>query len=274
MNLKQLLEGRLKEEVLKEIPRAFDQVGDIAIIKLPESLMENEEVKKEIAFCILKSHKHIKSVFLKKGEVSGKFRVAKHEYVLGENKTETVHKEYGCRYKLDINKVYFNFRLGNERYRIAKQVREGEKVLVMFAGIGCFAIAIAKHSKPSLVVAVELNPDAFAYLKENIELNKVGDKVIAVEGDVREKVPEIVEKYGKFDRILMPLPKDASSFLDLAKLASKENAIIHFYTFAKSEEEAVKNIGEEVEIIKIVRCGEYAPFVFRFCIDFKFKHEV
>ncbi|OYT42889.1 MAG: SAM-dependent methyltransferase [Candidatus Aenigmarchaeota archaeon ex4484_56] len=246
--------------------RSFDIVGDIAIVKFPENFSMAEKI--ELGKKILEKHKNIKSVFEKIEEVSGTFRIAKHKFLTGINNTETIHKEYGCLYKLDINKVYFNFRLGNERLRVAEQVKDGEKVLVMFAGIGCYAIMISKHSNPKIVVSVELNPDAFSYMKENIKLNKI-ENIIPVFGDVREKIPEIVNLYGKFDRIVMPLPKEAYSFLNCAELAAKKNTIIHYYTFAKTEKECIKNIDREVKILNIVRCGEYAPFVYRYCVDFK-----
>lgn len=51
-----------------------------------------------------------------------------------------------------------------------------EFVCDVFAGIGPFAIPIAKKGG-NIVFANDLNPDSFLYLKENIDLNGVNEKV-------------------------------------------------------------------------------------------------
>ena len=61
-------------------------------------------------------------------------------------KTETINKENGCLFKLDLAKVMWSKGNNNERLRIAKLVGDGETVIDMFAGIGYFSIHIAVHS--------------------------------------------------------------------------------------------------------------------------------
>src|SRR3989344_2273513 len=56
-----------------------------------------------------------------------------------------------------------------ERQRIAKQVKPNEIIIDMFAGIGYFSLGLKKAKK---VYAIEKNPLAYKYLKENILLNK------------------------------------------------------------------------------------------------------
>ena len=262
MKLKRLLENIFTEEELKIAPSSFDIIGDIAIIKIPDELKKKE---KEIGKQLLK-FKNIKTVLKKEGKVEDKFRIRKYKFLAGEDKRETLHKEYGCKYKLNVETVYFSPRLGRERERIAKEVKEGEKILVMFAGIGPYAIQIAKNRNAE-IFAVEINPKAVEYFRENAKLNKVENKIKIFEGDVREVVPKLKEK---FDRIIMPLPKDAESFLDLAKLVAKKNAIVHLYVFAGSKEEAIKKIDEKVKVLNCVECGTYSKEISRYCIDFRF----
>jgi len=157
--------------------------------------------------------------------------------------------------------------MGNERERITNQVKDGEKILVMFAGIGPYAIQIAKNREVK-IWGVEINPEGIKYFKENAKLNKVENKIKIFEGDVREIVPKLKEK---FDRIIMPLPKDAETFLDVAKKVSKKNTIIHLYIFADSKKEAIEKIGENVRVLNCVECGGYSKITSRYCIDFRFK---
>ncbi|HDN82889.1 MAG TPA: class I SAM-dependent methyltransferase family protein [Candidatus Altiarchaeales archaeon] len=269
-SLKDALRNKLNERELKVLHKSFDIVGDIAILDIPEQLKDKEKI---IAETLLKLFKNIRVVVKKEGKVDGKFRTRAFSILAGENRTITKHKEHGCIYLLDIEKAYFSPRLGNERLRIANQVKDGEKVLVMFAGIGPYAILIAKK-RNAKVYAIELNPNAIEYMKKNVELNKVNVNVIS--GDVREETPKLVAKVGKFDRIIMPLPKGADNFLDVALKAIKNNGIIHFYCFSKDEKEAKENLlriceelGYSIKIKEIVKCGSFSPGINRICIDFE-----
>jgi tRNA (guanine37-N1)-methyltransferase len=139
---------------------------------------------------------------------------------------------------------------------------------VMFSGIGPYAIQIAKRAKPLIVYAVEINPQACRYAEENIRLNKCGNIVKSFCGDVREIVPKLGEK---FDRIIMPLPKDAETFLDVAKSVANPGAVIHLYIFGESKEDVASKIKEPVEILDVVVCGSYSAKISRYCVDFRFK---
>ncbi len=263
MKLKELLKNILSEEELEIAPSSFDVVGDIAIIDIPKEL---EKKEKKIAEKLLE-FKQINTVLKKEGKVENEFRLRKLKYIAGEKKKETIHIEYGCRFKLNLEEVYFSPRLGSERERIVSQVKEGEKVLVMFAGIGPYAIQIGKKTKAKIVYAVEINPKAVKYMEENLRLNKVQDKIKVFEGDVREVVPRLKEK---FDRIVIPLPKRGENFLDVARKVAKKNAMIHFYTFADSKEKAVENIDAKIKVLEVVECGSYAKYSSRYCVDFIF----
>lgn len=264
MRLKDLLKDTLSEEELKLAPSAFDVVGDIAIIWIPDGLRHKE---KEIGEKLL-TFKQIKTVLKKSSAVEDEFRVRKYDLLAGEDKTETIYVEYGSRYKVDVTKAYFSPRLGNERERIVKLVKPGEKVLVMFAGIGPYAIQIAKRAKPEIVYAVEINPEGVRYMEENIKMSKVGHLVKPFCGDVREVVPTLGEK---FDRIVMPLPKDAETFLDVAKQVANKGATIHLYIFGESKEDVIGRIKDDVEILDCVECGSYSAGTSRYCVDFRFE---
>lgn len=268
-----MLQDTLKEEELSQLRRSFEIIGDIIIVDIPHELMH---VKDEIMEAILKKHKHVKTILRKVGEVEGEYRVASYEIIYGQE-TETIVKEHGCRFLVDPTKVYYSVKLSGERERVTGLVEEGERVLVMFAGVGPYAIIAARNRNPSQVIGVEANSKAVEYFKRNIELNKVEDKVKAYGGDVKDVVPLLD---GKFDRILMPSPNTAEMFVDVVGNKIKEGGTIHYYTFGGEEEEEqgtlnkkVKNLFKEngmlVEIENVRRCGHFAPYVYRYVLDLR-----
>lgn len=95
------------------------------------------------------------------------------EVIAGQPNLITEVKQHAARFKLDFSKVYWNSRLEQEHMRLVEQYfKPGEVVVDVMAGIGPFAIPAAKH-KECTVLANDLNPDSYFYLKENIRINKV-----------------------------------------------------------------------------------------------------
>ncbi len=274
MGIKDYLKGKVDDELLKRVTRGFEIIGDVVVINLPDDVMK---IKDLIVEAILSRHKHVKTILRKVGEVEGVYRVARYEVIYG-GETETVVREHGCRFLVDPTKVYYSVKLSGERERIAKMVKEGERVLVMFAGVGPYAIVIARLSKPKEVIGVEINPKAVEYFRRNVRLNKVEDVVKVYEGDVRDVVPRLE---GKFDRILMPAPYSAEDYVYLLKDKVKEGTFVHYYTFAGEEEEdeilprrVVELFGRhgmEVEVKKVKACGSFAPRVYRYVLDLEVK---
>jgi tRNA (guanine37-N1)-methyltransferase len=178
----------------------------------------------------MQTNKRIKAVWRQTSSVSGNFRLRDLELVLGERKTEIIHKEHGCIFKVDLEKCYFSPRLLYERMRIAEQIQPGEVILNMFAGVGCYSVIIAKHSNPEKIFSIEINPVAIQCMQENIRLNKVEEKVIPVQGDAKKIIEERLQNVA--DRVLMPLPQKAYEYLDCALLALKpKGGWIHYYDF-------------------------------------------
>jgi tRNA (guanine37-N1)-methyltransferase len=167
----------------------------------------------------MNTHREIKSVWQQASSVSSDYRLRSLKFLLGTETTETRYKEYGCIYKTDLRKAYFSPRLSYERLRIAGLVQKGETVLNMFAGVGCYSIAIAKHSEPLKVISIDVNPSAFQYLIENIRLNRAETIVIPLQGDAKTLTEEKLQNFA--DRVIMPLPEKAYEYLDYALLALK-----------------------------------------------------
>lgn len=273
----EILKNEMTEEELKLIPRSFDIIGDICILQLPEELRDKGRI---IGEAFIKSMKNIRIVLNKTEPLSGEYRIGGYEILAGEGSMETIHREHGCLFKLDISKVFFTPRLSAERIRVASLVKPGEVVCDLFAGIGPFSIIIAKKNPSARVYACDINPDAYKYLVENISLNKVEDRVIAYLGDARELSRKELKGIG--DRIIMNLPKSSEMFLDAACNAVKNNGgIIHLHVFIDrgtspeekyvSIEKSLMELGYEARLLNSRRIREVAPLKYHWGFDIEVK---
>lgn len=223
--LKKALEGILSEQEASELYSAFDQIGDIIIVRIPDSLLPK---KKIIGETLLQNVHPARSVFYQTTPVEGDFRTRSLEILAGEDNTKTEYKEYGCRFKVDVEKAFFSPRLSTERDRIAQMVQDDEVIINMFGGVGMFSIVAAKK-KRCTVYNIDLNPEAARLCEENIRLNKkIVGTVISIHGDAAQVIRDQLQGIG--DRTLMLLPERSDEFLDSAISATKSGGIIHYYS--------------------------------------------
>ena len=236
----------------------YKKIGDILIID------------KNYPDCDLKelSQRHKVKTIMKIDHIQGTKREPVYKILYGEE-TETVNKENGCLFKLDLAKVMWSKGNNNERLRIANLVQDGETVLDMFAGIGYFSIPIGVHANPSEVISIEINPNSFHFLCENIELNKL-DNITPVLGDCMVETPKF-----KADRIIMGYVKTTHHYLDTAINSLNKGGIIHYHEtvpeklISKRPVERVIQAADdrEVEVLKLNKIKKYAPGVEHVVID-------
>jgi len=210
--LKKTLESVLSTKESDELISAFDQIGHIIIIRIPDSLTSK---KKLIGETLLDQVKSAKSIFYQSSSVDGEFRTRDLEILAGEDKTETEYKESGCRFLVDVRNVFFSPRLSSERTRIAEFVNNDEVVVNMFGGVGIFSIIAAKMKKCT-VFNIDINPFATKLCKKNIAINRLVGNVISIHGDASQVINSQLEN--KSDRTLMLLPeKIADTYYHLAQ---------------------------------------------------------
>jgi tRNA (guanine37-N1)-methyltransferase len=244
----------------------FEVVGDVAILDSPN---------REEASAIMAVHKNVKTVISPLTPVEGEYRTRRFQIVAGEAKTVTLHKEHGLLYRIDLENAYFTPRLGTERLRVAKLVSPGDVVFDMFAGVGPFALFIAKRG--AKVVAVDKNPDAVRLMRENARLNRIDDVEI-LEGDAGL----MAERYeSSADHVIMNLPHTASEFLEQAMRIAKDGGVVHYYAIAPEEdlygrdtafvEEAALAAGAKIRVLFRGIVRSYAPHQYNIVIDFEVR---
>ncbi len=239
----------------------WKKIGDILILDNKFSI-NSENHLEEL------SKKHNVKTIMKIDHIQGTKREPVCEILWG-SETETINKENGCLFKLDLAKVMWSKGNNNERLRIAKLVDDGETIIDMFAGIGYFSIPIGVHSKASNVYSIEINPNSYYYLCENVKLNKLNN-ITPILGDCKVVTP----KY-RADRIVMGYVKTTHHYLKVAIDSLNKGGIIHYHETVPEKlmmDRPVERIkaqagNRDVEILKINKIKKYAPGVEHVVVD-------
>ena len=275
-NYKDLLD--IPSDLKSKLPTSFDVVGNILLLKLDNNI---NRYKGRIAGALLDTHKNIRTI-CQIYPVSGELRTRNIEIIGGEKSTETIHKEYGLNYYVDVEKTYFSSRLANERKRIKDLVKSNEIVVDMFTGVAPFAIMIAKYANPKIIFAFDKNADAIKYAKKNIAINKVLDKIDLINED-SIKAPGILKKKNiTADRVIMNLPFSAFKFFSYALEMLGDKGIIHYYDIIHEEkfDDRIKEL-EQIsnrrsycfEMVNLNKIKSYSPHEFYIGIDITAKRK-
>ena len=236
----------------------YKKIGDILILDNNYLDDDYEEL----------SNRHNVKTIMKIDHIQGTKREPVYNILYGEE-TQTINKENGCLFKLDLSKVMWSKGNNNERLRIAKLVEDGETVIDMFAGIGYFSIPIGVHANAKEVIAIEINPNSHYFLCENIKLNKLNN-IAPILGDCKIETP----KY-KADRIIMGYVKTTHHYLKVAIDSLNDGGILHYHETVPEklmETRPIERIisqadGRDVELLKINKIKKYAPGVEHVVID-------
>lgn len=270
-NLFEAIANSLPENLHDFIPKAYDIIGDIAIIEIPDEL---ELYKSEIGNALFSVFPAIKTVYHKASAVSGDLRIRELEYLSGEEKCETVHTEHSIRILVDVCKTYFSPRLSNEHNLVSSKIHDGDIIIDFFTGVGSFPLHIARNCKAT-IFAIDINEAAIKCLKKSINLNKLKGEIIPITGDCRK----VSISLPKADGIIMNLPGKSLEYLSVACELIKSGGIIYFYYFSKDKspkETMLKILDKELEklgykikhAINYRKIRESAPYEIQACLEF------
>jgi tRNA (guanine37-N1)-methyltransferase len=254
LTYRDLLSDILPRDVFEKLPRSFDIVGDIAIIRIDER--ELLKYGGEISNAIMKIHKRVRAVYAK-GPARGSLRIQQLEHLGGERRTETIYKENGLRFSVDIAKMYVNPRLGSERLRIAMDIKDGELVLDMFSSYGAFAINIARIRR-CLVVASDINSDAVTHMKRSIYMNKLLGEVMPLVSDANN-----MPLRGVFTTVIADNPTNILESVEAITNALVKGGRAYIYALTDEPEamgrEIERSSGFRLAIKTYYKVKEYSP---------------
>ena len=239
----------------------WKKIGDILILDNKFDV-ESETQLKEL------SDKHKVKTIMKVDHICGTKREPVIKLLYGSD-TKTINKENGCLFKLDLRKVMWSKGNNNERIRIARLVEDRETIIDMFAGIGYFSIPIGVHSKAKQVYSIEINPNSFHYLQENIKLNKINN-ITPILGDCINITPNY-----KADRIIMGYVKTTHHYLKVAIDSLNKGGVIHYHETVPEKLMDTRPINRikqlagdrEVDFLKLNKVKKYSPGVFHVVCD-------
>ena len=273
--IKNDLSTKIPDDLISELPRKWEKIGKVLVIKLPASLESYSSVIGERYAQYL----DCKSVLLDTGGITGTYREPVIRHIYGKKNTETIHHENGVTFYLDPQKIMFSSGNMDERIRMGSISNSSESVVDLFAGIGYFTIPMAVYSKPERIIACEINPVSFKYLEKNIDSNKVSDIVEPRLGDSQHVAPKEIA-----DRVIMGYIQKTRALLPTAIESLKDHCgIIHYHdTFPdkkipKTPVDMIQlyctRYQRVADLLYYHRIKSYAPGISHYVFDIRIRKE-
>lgn len=151
-----------------EITSRFEQIGHIAHVNLQPHLHPHKYVIGQVLL-LKNAAMGIRTVVNKTNFIENQFRVLPMEVIAGPDDTMVELDENGVKFRFDFRDVFWNSRLLNEHRRITLLANPGDVIWDMCAGVGPFAIPLARRG--CSVFANDLNPACFKFLDLNADAN-------------------------------------------------------------------------------------------------------
>ncbi len=266
--LLRMLRSHLSESALTFIPHSYDIVGDILITDLGR-LSDSE--KQHIGRAYLDIHPKIRTVASPTGRYEGPYRTRTLQVIAGNDCLDTMHRENGVRLKVNPGKVYFSPRMGGERLRLSKEIIQGERIAVLCSGIAPLLLVLAKNSEPGFILGIEKNPQAHAFARENVSLNKMDTTISLLCGDA--ETLNLVENRD-FDRVITMLPTAHTKMIAPAIHMLRPGGTLHHYAMVREKNHAeiaaaihraCTDAGRSTDNLQHHRCGHCGPRTYRCC---------
>ncbi len=253
----------LRGDLLRLVPRQWDRVGDVVVLRLPPALQPHSA---EVASAFAKGL-GATAVLQDMGPIVGDFREPRRRLLWGAT-AETILRENGLEYGLDASRIMFSPGNLRERIRMGITAKPGEVIVDLFAGIGYFTLPMAFHGRASRVYACEVSPLAHGYLVRNLALNGLTN-VVPLLGDCRDVAPE-----GLAHRAVLGWLWQAPLFLPKALRTLLPGGILHYHSLERKRSRAEADLkgaayqeGRRVEILGSTMVKRYAPGVKHVVVD-------
>jgi len=212
----------------ERLPRSFDVVGEIVLIRLPPEL---ESRKSDVGEALLRFVPGARLVGLDRG-VEGTDRLRRVERIAGEGPWRTRHRENGLELEVDVETAYFSPRLAREHARIADEVRSGESVYDLCCGVGPFSLTIARTGRPTRITAVDANPEAIALLRATMARYAFGERITPISTPIEQFLPEAAA----VERVVLNLPLEGIKYLpSVARTAAPGGRLYYYEVVPRAE---------------------------------------
>jgi tRNA (guanine37-N1)-methyltransferase len=223
---RELLLGIPEEREL--LPRSFDVVGDVVLVRLPPEVRHRGT---EIGEALLRFVPRARIVGADHG-VHGTERRRSIERLAGEGGWSTIHRENRLELSVDLERAYFSPRLALEHARVAAEVGVGDRVYDLCCGVGPFSVHIARDGRAREIVAVDANPEAIALLRQTLARYGFGGRVTAVEAPIEAFLPDRTP----FDRAILNLPHEGIKYVSsVARLVAPGGRLYYYEIVPRSE---------------------------------------
>ena len=200
-------------------------------------------------------------------------------------------KENNLYYTLDITRVMFSSGNITEKTRMGNLQVNNEVIIDLFSGIGYFTLPLLVKGNAKHVHAVDINPDAIACLRINLQTNNVPtDRYSIWPGNNQTLLDRAPHLRGTADRILLGLiPTSELAWPIAIQLLKPTGGILHIH-INKGEEEIdnlvnlLPQIFENLNVkynhsthgklwkgvvLHVEKVKSYAPRVWHYVIDLK-----
>lgn len=218
-------------EERESLPRSYDVVGDIVLVRLPPGLASRG---REVGEALLRFVPRARLVGADFG-VHGPERRREVRRLAGSGPWRTRHRENGIELEVDLERAYFSPRLAREHARVAAETDRGDRVYDLCCGVGPFALTVARSAGPARVVAVDSNPAAIELLRSTAARYPFGRTVEAVEAPVER----FLEGAPAVERAVLNLPHEGIKYLpSVANVVSPGGRLFYYEVSDRSEAEA------------------------------------
>jgi tRNA (guanine37-N1)-methyltransferase len=233
-------------EVRATLPRAFDVVGDIVLVRLDP---DQAKWGAAIGQALRRFVPGARIVAWDQG-VRGEHRVRTLVPLAGRGTMRTLHRENGLSFQVDLERAYFSPRLGREHARVAALGRSGESVLDLCCGIGPFGLTLLRSSGARSATFVDANPGATSLVEENARRLGVEGRSRVVTGDLRE----FLRPGFTVDRVVFNLPHGGIKYVSQVAEAVAPGGTLHYYEIMERSESPAR-----VEALRAGLSGRWDP---------------
>ena len=216
------------EDDKEMLPRSFDVIGDIVLIRLPVELRGKQE---DVGRALLDFVPGARLIGLDHG-VQGTERIRSVERIAGTGGWATRHRENQLELDVDVERAYFSPRLAREHALVAEAVSAGERVYDLCCGVGPFTVAIAKAGRARQVTAVDLNPSAIELLCKSVGRYRLQDRVTPL----TTSVEDFAANASPVERVILNLPREGIKYGPLVARLVAPGGDFHYYEVVSRDE--------------------------------------